>query len=277
MALDTNLSILFSAVLAVAWSKCSTGPAEEVPKAISKFVMAIRSANQVLPAILVFVAASSWSSVLTAALTFGLMDSGSWLGSGDLCLWRRWALLTAVAIWRAEKFESLLQRMQRSVGVLQQTGFSEVLRKAGQDGTGWVWAPVWAIARRVALITVSSFGCTPFVSKVLPAVVMDEFLWWALAQFQGMLGKAGISTHAVFDTIVFPLLDVAHFLPVLIRVFLLGAIDYQTFRTTPFCQAVLAMSAFCWTGHNCHSLYSTLFQDLPESARQLWAYRSGIM
>lgn len=289
MAVDTNLSILASAMLALAWT---TGPVRgsaalaaekefpgppvgRIPDWAWTFLMSMHKFKQVLPIVFACCAATSFSSMLCAgcSLGFAALEDGApgWLGDVELSLIRRWALLAALAVWRAVKLEELLQRMQRSVGVVKVTGFAPAFHNAIHDPVGWIWSPVWGISRRLALVVLTSLGCGPFVSVALPAVALDEFLSWALAQLQHLMGKTGYDAPAVVTLIVFPIIDMAHFIPAISRVLLLGIFDYPEYNTTWNCQVLLVASALASTVHSCHAVYSTVCVEIPDMARQLYA------
>eukprot|EP00933_Yihiella_yeosuensis_P046165 TRINITY_DN41650_c0_g1_i1.p1 TRINITY_DN41650_c0_g1~~TRINITY_DN41650_c0_g1_i1.p1 ORF type:complete len:294 (+),score=52.23 TRINITY_DN41650_c0_g1_i1:64-945(+) len=281
-----DLSFLASALMAVAWirgiSREAAGGGESQKKLDQigwMLIMGIRSYYQALPFIFVMLAASSPLAVIYSACSFALPldDEEGWLGSDpDIGFWRRLCLLAALAIWRAEKLESLLQRLQRSAGIIQAKGFGPCVKSAIADPYGWIWPPFWGIFRRFALIVISTTGYAPFVRAVLPATVFDEFLWYAMSQTQDLCArKLKTSTPVVVDVLVLPILDLLHFLPVLSKVALIAVLEYPLYDAPGSYPLVLACCALAWTAHNCHQLYTTVWHDLPESARQMWEARSG--
>lgn len=279
MGFEMHVSVLASAALAAAWVQGSAAGAEEgkgppnssLPRWVWRVVMALSDWKQVLSPVLALMAAASVKGALWSAFTLGLSpDEDPWLAGEELGALRRWALLLALGIWRADKFETLLQRMQRSATVCSSVGAGAAIKSGFVDPAGWVWPAVWGIGRRLALVAISSFGCTPFLRTVFPATIMDEFLWWALAGFQNRLSKRGVEFPKVVDVILIPLLDTLHLLPVLTRVALLALYEYPQLDALGSRQAALCVSALAWSGHNAHTMYSVLFADLPETASQLW-------
>mmetsp|Transcript_70863 Transcript_70863/g.220137 ORF Transcript_70863/g.220137 Transcript_70863/m.220137 type:complete len:281 (+) Transcript_70863:73-915(+) len=277
-----DASVVASAALAVAWTWENTrtlerGPAADLASAAKQAtwsgVMCVRTLNQVLPAGCVLLAAVTPWSAIVSACSFGVADlqpgERSWLGEGELSVWQHLAILVALTVWRAEKLESTLQRMQRSVGVIRASGVGLALSSATADPVGWVWPAFWGVARRLALVAIGSFGTAPFLLVAFPAVVFDECLWWLLAKAQDLWSRKVCSLPAAVDVVVLPLVDLVHFLPVLSRVFLLAVFHYADHGS-----GLLVLCALAWTAHSCHTLYTTVFVDVPDSARQLWAASS---
>jgi len=285
-----DVSVLASAVLATAWirgaSRQSARDAESsapgttslTPQEVAwALIMGVRSLNQVLPVAFVMLAAASPVAVILSACSFGLPDEKAtgWLGDDpDIGALRRWAIMAALAVWRAEKLESLLQRIQRSAGVIAVTGFGQCLKSGLADPGIWFWPGFWGSVRRFALVAIASFGHAPFVRIALPAVVLDEFLWWALSKTQDLWTRKVCSLPTAVDLLVLPILDLLHFLPVVTKVFLLGIMEYPAYDSPGAYPLTLVVCALAWTAHNCHTLHSTVFVDLPEIARQLWAARN---
>mmetsp|Transcript_116443 Transcript_116443/g.324498 ORF Transcript_116443/g.324498 Transcript_116443/m.324498 type:complete len:285 (-) Transcript_116443:45-899(-) len=276
-----DTSLVMSAALAAAWTWDKTHSRGQEERRVDSLATAakqvawgsvrgVRSLNQVLPAALAAFAAGSFGSVLSSAFSLGLaelsMEGAQWLGHGELSLWRRWSLVAAVAVWRAEKLESLLQRLQRSSDVIRAAGFSQAVSLAASDPYAWVWPAFWGVARRLALVAVSSFGSVPFMLVAFPAVVLDECLWWLLATVQDLWSRKVFALPAAVDVVILPLVDLLHFVPVLVRVLLLGIWHYPGYGETSW---LLVVSALAWTAHNCHTFYTTVFLDVPEQARQL--------
>lgn len=140
--------------------------------------MALRHSNQVLPSILatcqlyylfvssiqknnmeryslfkVLCAASSISTALVAAFSLGLCLEEPWLGDGAA---QSLATEAALCIWRAEKVEVLLQRLQRSAKIVESDGIGSSLKKSFAEPFSWFWPGFWGSARRFALIAVST-------------------------------------------------------------------------------------------------------------------------
>lgn len=287
-----NTSVVASAALGAAWTWVAANDHESAgsdwsAKSVGKWLVwraakELHSYNQVLPAVLTVYAASRPSDAISAACSLGISDlfeetppNRNWLGQDELSSRQYLALMLALTIWRAEKMESLLQRIQRSAGEIKKNSASHIFTSSCKDPGTWVWPPVWGIARRLALISIASFGCVPFVLTAFPSVVLDECLWWALAKVQDLWSRKVCSFPAVFDFILFPLLDLIHFVPVFTNVLLLGLVSYAEYSPPGIPAYLLIVCAFAWTAHNVHTIYTTLCVDLPDSARQLWAARNG--
>lgn len=297
MAGGVDASVIASAALALVWlrgaarSAGSCGPdgtagAEgAAPKAAAlaadaawRIAALVRSWREMLQVVFTALAAASPLAALVAACSLGLTapaaegtSSDEWLGPGPLGLWRRWALLAAITLWRAEKLESLFQRMQRSVSAVRALGPLTSLQRALADPGTWLWPPFWGIVRRVALVAIASFGCVPFVLVALPSVVLDEGLWWALAWFQDLWCRKVCALPDAVVLLVLPLADLVHFIPVLVRVFLLAIFEYPGYEASAVSPLLLTVCALAWTAHNCHTVYTTLCVDLPDTARSLYA------
>jgi len=278
-----NVSVLASALLAAAWVKGDALGAEggkapdprgcaPLPPWAWQLLMRLSDFKQVLPGVLTAFGAASVLGLLSTAVTLGIpwaeeaSDEDSWLGAGasELGLERRWALLLALAFWRAEKMESLLQRTQRACMHAKVVGLGPGIRNGLADPIGWLWPAFWGISRRLALVVVSSFGCSSFLLVVFPAVVFDEFSWWAVAEAQNWWLRRGNTLSPVVD-ISCQVLDQLHFVPVITRVFFLAVWEY------PEVDALLTVCALMWTGHNCHTIYNAFVNELPASARKLFS------
>lgn len=303
-----DVSVLVSAALAVTWifgntraspqaeASSNEGEAASSPRKTPLDLalgcaLWVHSVNQLLPALLLAAAAASpvqavqaaWPQVGSIDLdhpfgeeTVTKIDAPDWLGH-DAGFLRHLFLASSLMVWRAEKLESLLQRMQRSVKVAQTEGVGKCLSSFFRDPYAYGWPVFWGISRRVALVVVASCGVAPFMQSAYPAVVLDECLWWVVANFQGFWDRkvTNYPVPAVVNIIVLPLLDLLHFLPVLVKVFFLGLTAYPFYDKAGVAPGLLVASAFAWTAHNLHMLYTTVFLDLPESARALWAARHG--
>lgn len=296
---EMDVSLLLSVGLAITWIK-GAGRANDsseasalsaLPKDLSSAAqevgwasaMYLHGLNQVLPALLVAAAAASpWRAVSSACYVSlpeepgTLPDDGGWLGHGQLGFARRWALLVALAVWRAEKLESLIQRMQRSVSITKSTGLGPSLKNMLADPWGWAWPAFWGVTRRFALIAISVIGCGPFLQTTFPAVVLDECLWWVLAKFQDLWSRKLTGVPPVFDVVVLPILDLLHFLPVIAKVCMLALLEYPVYEAAGSSGTLLVISAMAWTAHNCHTLYTTVCVDVPESVQQLMAARRAV-
>mmetsp|Transcript_64091 Transcript_64091/g.177161 ORF Transcript_64091/g.177161 Transcript_64091/m.177161 type:complete len:174 (-) Transcript_64091:71-592(-) len=169
-------------------------------------------------------------------------------------------------IWLAEQLENMLQRMQRCMRSLR-SGGGRTLRLTLNDPMGWIWTPSWAIARRVALLIAPTLGVAPFLHTLFPAVVMDNFLGWVQTSVENLLSRKGLGLPMSVSTLVVPLLDTLHFLPVLTRVVVLALVEYPRLDAPVSRQAMLSVSSLVWTGHNVHTLYDTGGQ-LWDSFRQ---------
>eukprot|EP00932_Pfiesteria_piscicida_P012860 SRR837773.24306.p2 GENE.SRR837773.24306~~SRR837773.24306.p2 ORF type:complete len:150 (-),score=29.16 SRR837773.24306:78-527(-) len=131
---------------------------------------------------------------------------------------RRWLLLLGLAFWRAEKMQSLLERLKRVRGSAKSVGLGRAIGNVLTDPMGWSWPGFWGVARRLSLIVVSSCGCSEFMLYVFPAVAMDEFLWWAMAEAQNwQISRRGAPLPIAVDMIC-QILDQLHFVPVITRV-----------------------------------------------------------
>lgn len=292
-----DLSLLASAVLAVGWSFASarpTPPTAEGSAATSKSAADVAFAcldwvhgvNQLLPALLLTLAATSPLAAIRAAISFDFggmlwllgeeskpegseLGAPQWLG-GDAGSLRHLLLALSLIVWRAEKLESLLQRMQRSVKFVQGQGLGSSLGGLARDPMGYGWPAAWGVSRRIALVSISSFGCVPFMQTAYPAVVLDEASYWFVASASNLWERKVSSVPMVVNIVLLPIADLVHFIPVIVKVLLLGLTVYPSYASPGF----LVASALAWTAHNLHVVYTTLVLDVPESARQLWAARN---
>eukprot|EP00434_Breviolum_minutum_P004168 symbB.v1.2.003674.t2/scaffold175.1/size369221/30 len=254
---QVTFSLLSSAFLALAWQRgqapVKDGETKEfqLERLLLAPMMAIRHSNQVLPTLLVFYAASSFSAVLLSGFSLGLcLEQGGWLGLEDVKWDRALAIHLAVCIWRADKMETLFQRMQRSVKIIQSSGVGVSLKNSLAEPWSWFWPGFWGSARRFALIAVSYLGYGSFVRSALPAVVFDECLWWLLSKTQDLFSrKAGVC--------------VPHDLRLgALTVFLLAFFAYPDHDQYPI---LLVTSALAWTGHNCQLLSYFQGVKLPDA------------
>jgi len=186
-------------------------------------------------------------------------------------------LVVSLTVWRAEKLESLLQRLQRSVKVAQKDGLGSCMQSFIKDPMGYGWPVFWAVTRRVSLVVVGTCGCTPFLQTAYPAVVLDELLWWVVANFQNFWDRQvpQYPLPIFANIIVMPIVDLLHFIPVLVKVIVLGATAYPWYEDGGTAPGLLVMSTIAWTGHNCHMLKTTALDDLPESCRAWWQARQA--
>lgn len=285
--------VLASAGLAILWTKAHT-LGEDKPVAF-RFCLWIHGMNQFLPALLLFLAASSRVKLLQSALHLNFdrfwnvlfseapsdeHNAELWLPpwfAEDAGFLKHLLLQLSLFVWRAEKLESLLQRMQRSVGVVKREG-TQCLTNFAHDPKAYAFDPVWGCTRRVALIAISSFGCAPFVTTTYPTVVLDESLWWMTATLNDtcdrFLQKRNASIPIWVSLIVMPVMDQLHFIPVILQVLLLGLTVYPYTTSAGLLSGVLSLSAVAWSVHNCNLLYHTIIVDVPENTRQWWAARS---
>eukprot|EP00928_Gymnodinium_smaydae_P086789 TRINITY_DN71216_c0_g1_i1.p1 TRINITY_DN71216_c0_g1~~TRINITY_DN71216_c0_g1_i1.p1 ORF type:complete len:329 (-),score=58.16 TRINITY_DN71216_c0_g1_i1:8-916(-) len=291
-----DLSLLASAGLAAAWvlrerQQQQRGSAASATDAGASFatafaaspgwalVMLVKDLNQVLPTVFLVLAAASYYELFASVTSLGLWeaaeDGGGWLGSEDISWGRHVALVSSLTVWRAEKLESLIQRMQRSAGAIRADGAGGALMQGFKDPFGYLWPALWGSGRRAAQIPISTFGSVLFVQTAFPAVAFDEFLWWATAKLQGLFDRHVRALPAVVDIIVLPLVDLLHLVPVIVKVFLLGILEYPGRGDSMGHSVLLSVCALAWTAHNCHIFYTTGFVDVPESARQLWAARGA--
>eukprot|EP00439_Symbiodinium_sp_Y106_P074588 s675_g14.t1 len=270
-----DVSLCFSFVLALLWQQgraveetLSSRPVLEqvLFSTCNKYdgVLSFRGwTNQVLPSVLVVQAARSVAVVMYAGFTLGLhAEGGGWLGDSPgsgACV----AVHCAVLIWRAEKVETLLQRMQRSANVVKDTGLGGCIKNGFAEPWDWLWPGLWGSFRRFALV-----GYGSFVRAALPAVVFDECLWWIVIKCQDAFARKVCALPMTLDLVILPFIDFLHMVPVITKVLLLGVLEYPQNTEYP---ALLILCAMAWTGHNCHMAYTQLFVDLPEQARQLWA------
>mmetsp|Transcript_31186 Transcript_31186/g.58531 ORF Transcript_31186/g.58531 Transcript_31186/m.58531 type:complete len:281 (+) Transcript_31186:84-926(+) len=269
-----DVSLCLSVALALLWQR---GVELEAADAVSsrsaleqillwRPIMALRSSNQVLPSILVVLAARSMSSVAYSGFTLGLhRDEEGWLGELPT-FWERLAVQCAVLIWRTEKVETLMQRMMRSASVVKANGFGACVKNGFADPGEWMWPGFWGSFRRFALIAVSSVGYGSFVRATLPAVVFDECLWWVVSKGQDAFARKVCTLPMTLDVVILPALDILHMLPVIAKVFLVAITEYPLHAEYP---VLLVVCAMAWTGHNCHLAWRNL-TEIPEQMMQLW-------
>eukprot|EP00929_Paragymnodinium_shiwhaense_P069191 TRINITY_DN34903_c0_g1_i1.p1 TRINITY_DN34903_c0_g1~~TRINITY_DN34903_c0_g1_i1.p1 ORF type:complete len:290 (-),score=54.94 TRINITY_DN34903_c0_g1_i1:372-1241(-) len=284
MVAAVDLSVVASAALGVLWQLGESRPMQEGPITSTKdpmellwrLVMQLKELNQVLPAVFAFLAADSITGFNVAAFTlFPASEDAGWLGAEPLSFYRQFALLLSLTIWRADKLHSLLQRAQRSVGVIKAEGPGTALKNAVSDVSDYAWPGIWGLGRRAANITISALGCVPFVKCALPAVVMDECLWYVLSKSQDLFGRKVMQLPPVFDVLILPILDLLHFIPVMCQVFYLAIFEYPDYDISGTSKLILVLCALSWTGHNCNIFYTSACMDIPENASQLWAGNSG--
>lgn len=295
----TDASLLLSAGLAAAWAVDARSAKEGrsrlasllSPGSVGGFVSEVlwtavsllRDANQVLPAALLLFAATSPEQLLARAISVDL-DDGYRLGvpprwittSPEPSAQQRWAVLLALAIWRAEKMESLVQRVQRSAGEARQRGLPGCCRLVFTDPMGYAWPAVWGSTRRMALIVVSGCGCVPFLRTTFPTVVLDEFLWYIRSKASDLWSRKVCGLPLFVDLLVLPAVDIVHLVLMLVKVFLLGLLAYPAYAVPDSSVGgLLMLCTMAWTAHNCHVVYTTVCLDMYESARALWAARGG--
>eukprot|EP00435_Cladocopium_sp_Y103_P011347 s435_g2.t4 len=256
---QVTCSLLVSALLALAWQRGQqTSPKEgeakdfQLERLLLAPLMAIRHSNQVVPTLLVLYSASSISAALYASFTLGLhLDDGGWLGSDAVSSQRAFA----------DKVEILFQRLQRSVKIVKSSGIGVSLKSSFAEPFSWFWPGFWGSARRFALIAVSYVGYGAFVRSALPAVVLDECLWWLLSKTQDLFTRKVCALPMILDLVLLPFLDYLHMVPAIFKVALLAFMVYPDHEQSP---VLLVLCALAWTGHNCHVTKSTLLEDLPE-------------
>mmetsp|Transcript_52 Transcript_52/g.64 ORF Transcript_52/g.64 Transcript_52/m.64 type:complete len:285 (+) Transcript_52:170-1024(+) len=280
--MNTDLSLILSCLLAVAWANPPRGSEPKLGHAWQNVALEalrwlsgwLHALNEVLPLILLWCASSSLSALLSAALTFEQVATPPpippWM-SEDVSYWRRLAVAMALTLWRAEKLESLLQRLKRSTKAVKTLGLRVCLKKAVVNPKAWVWSPFWAVSRRVALVLISTCGCIPFLRTAFPAVALDEFLTAAVAQAQDFVNKRLVSLPLVFSIVIAPLIDLIYFIPGALQVVLLGFHGYATYEIAPVMMYMLIGSTIAWTGHNLNCIHTTLCLDVPDQFRQWWA------
>mmetsp|Transcript_26625 Transcript_26625/g.48796 ORF Transcript_26625/g.48796 Transcript_26625/m.48796 type:complete len:285 (-) Transcript_26625:110-964(-) len=278
----TNVSVLLSCILAAAWAnpppteKKRQGPTWiwVVVEAFHWIIGWLHALNQVFPWLLLWYAASSLRELCGATVTFNQVVANSsrplWM-STEATERQRYAVTMALMLWRAEKLESLLQRMKRSTKALKTHGLRTCVAKALSSPKLWIWSPFWAMFRRVALLAISTFGCVPFVRTAFPAVALDEFLSAVVAQVQDLVNKWIVTLPLVFSIGVAPLLDLIYFFPGAIQIILLGCNGYMRYDVPPAMATALVVSTVAWTGHNCNLVHTTLCIDVPDALRQWWA------
>mmetsp|Transcript_58875 Transcript_58875/g.137550 ORF Transcript_58875/g.137550 Transcript_58875/m.137550 type:complete len:285 (+) Transcript_58875:114-968(+) len=284
--MQTNVSVLLSCILAVAWANPPSAEKKRpgqtwawlVLEALQWCVGWLHALNQVLPWCLLWYAANSLRELCSAVVTIHQAPAGNsrpqWMSTTSTET-QRYALAMALMLWRAEKLESLLQRMKRSTKALKTSGFKLCFTKALASPKLWIWSPFWAISRRVALVAISTFGCIPFVRTAFPAVALDEFLNVVVAQAQDVVNRKVVTLPLVFSIGVAPLLDLIYFFPGALQVVLLGCDGYARYEVpTPMAYALIA-STVAWTGHNCNLVHTTLCVDVPDALRQWWAAWRG--
>lgn len=268
-----------SAGLAVLWSR---SPLEDDKESGNYWDVALKAAvflggylkasKEVLTMVLISMAAVTWGAAVYEGFGLGLGSFDShdysdvWLHpyAGSRC-----AAQIAVGLWRADKIESLLVRLQRSFSEANQVGGNAVRMAVGDPG-GWIWTPFWAIIRRVALVTVSSIGYDAFIFTAFPAVALDEFCWWMTAKSVDTWKRNISDLPLWFELVVLPVVDLAHFLPTLFRIIMLAIVEYPNDAALSH-QAMLVVSALAWSGHNFHKLYTTACVDLPCQIEQLYS------
>jgi hypothetical protein len=283
MAGAVDLSVLLSGLMAAAWFFAEDAEKEYggatpaiLQNPVLRFANLAKDWRQVLPTLFLLAAASSFLSPLGTLCSLSQFDyseapeDGGWLGIQELSAMRRSALLVSLALWRADKLEDLGRRMQRSVRVIQSDGFATALQQSISDPYGYLWPALWGSGRRVALVAIASFGCVPFIRTAFPAVVLDEFLNFAVAKVQRLIDQKVVSLPAAVDLVMVPLADLVHFIPVIVHISLLGICEYPSYERG----GLLAFCAFAWTMHNCHLVYSTL-SEVPVNLQIIWAGQGG--
>lgn len=222
-----------------------------------------------LPTLFLLAAASSIPAAFSSLCSFDYSEApedGGWLGIEELSSGRRLALLVSLTLWRADKLEDLCRRMQRSVKVVQSDGLASALQQSVTDPYGYLWPALWGSGRRAALVAVASFGCVPFLRTAFPAVILDEFLNFAVAKVQRFIDQKVVSLPPALDLVVVPLADLVHFAPGMIHIVLLALCEYPAYERG----GLLALCALTWTAHNCHLVYCTL-NDVPTNLQIVWA------
>merc|ERR1712232_1015228 len=82
----------------------------------------------------------------------------------------------SLAVWRAEKLDSLMKRMQKTAEKVSGQGIGNFTFLCFRDPWGFAKPEVWAVVRRGALVALATIGCVPFIRVAFPACVLDESL-----------------------------------------------------------------------------------------------------
>jgi len=188
----------------------------------------------------------------------------TWLGGVEPTSLQLCFLQLSMAVWRAEKFESTMVRLARSVQRVKEQGVGTTLQRAASDPMENAKPTLWGIGRRVALIVISSCGFAPFMQFVFPTILADEFLCWLGASLSGFMARwLKWNVPVKFDMVVIPIFDLCHFIPVLIKVAMLALLIFSDYSAVMRWE-LYVVSGLAWTAHNCHLLYSQVFVELPE-------------
>lgn len=259
--MGTNLFLLASVALALVWN-CGE-PSDQPLRALYRIAMFTRSLNKMLPAVFAWYAARSCHDLFAAVFSFDLqfpLDDGvpTWVGTMPLQII---ALQVSLAVWRAEKVESLLLRVRRSADSIHSEGIEQSLASARFDAL----PAIWGSGRRIALVVMSSLGCVSFAQVALPAVVIDEFLSDFMGKAQDHISRKFMPLPSWFEILIMPIADLSHFVPAVCKVVFLAAVVCPTHEHYSL---VLTLAAAAAAVHNCYTVYYTLV-DIPDTLRQL--------
>lgn len=286
-----DVSLILSAALAVGWVRGSAVGAEagRPPKSVRNpvlgrcwmMLMKLSDMKQVSVAVLMFLASSSLGGLVRVACSLGLpwgasagdeapRGGGTWLGDDwpDRSLGRRLPLLLALALWRGEKLESLLQRVHQTCRHCKRIGWGQGLLRSFKDPRRELLPPAWDFLRRSAVVITASCGCSSLATQVLPAIAMHDFLWWVGSQLQNLCSKKGVSTPIVVDFFVFPLWDQLHGIPALVRLCVLASCDYPKLDAPWSNKVVLVVCASVWVVHTLRTMVAAV-RGIVDCARQL--------
>jgi len=266
MGVEMNLSVAASLALGLAWHCQSeveqtdgrpTARAAGASGQLLKLCTKLKPWKQVMVVTVCLLASSSLVNLIATACTLGFSSdpSQNWLGHHELGLPRRWLLLLALTLHRADHVEQLAERTLRSAKVVTRLGPSACLCRGFQDPMTCIWPGLWGISRRLAPIFITSLGTGPFMLILFPALLLDELLCDGLARLSSWWAKRADGIPDIVENKLIPLAAVIHGLPMVSRMLVLAMSGYWDYHSSTSVGRLLIVSAFAWTSHNLHVLW----------------------
>lgn len=303
---STDYSLVLSAALAVIWTWWGDGFEESradagdtgvsetsflgnfVRSTVMEFwgILVTVCSPQLVPGLLVLYAASSPRAVLDAALSFDIYEG--YKPTGEAPPWmgpspdrkQILALAAALAVWRAEKLDSLLKRMQKTVVKVRGQGTGQFVVLCVRDPWGFAKPEVWSVVRRGALAALATIGCVPFVRVAFPACVLDEGLKYvtmtALDVWERRVARylTFLSVPMPVSILLLPVMEVLHCGLMAVKMLLLGILTYPLYERPGANPGLLVACTVFASIHNYQCL-DGLIRQIPESAEQIWQVLRG--
>lgn len=243
-------------------------------------------APQLVPGLLLLYAGSSPRAVLGAALSFDISDgykptgeAPGWMGP-DPDRAQRIALAGALAVWRAEKLDSFMKRIQRTAQDVRRQGAADFLSCCVRDPWGFARPEVWGLVRRAALAALGTIGSVPFLRMAFPACVLDECLKYVLTTAVDVWERrvarhfSSLSVPMFVNLLLLPIIDMLHCGLMSIKMLLLGVLTYPLYDAPGVNSGFLVTCTILASIHN-YGCLDSVIRPLPEFAELMWQAMRG--